>query len=211
MRGRLISFEGIDGAGKTTQVQLLRDYLQKRGEQVLLTREPGGTYIAEQIRQILLDPQNKGMDELTQVLLFQAARAQIYREVVLPALERGTSVIMDRSRDSSVVYQGIAGGMGREMIERLNDVSTRQTIPDITFLLDVPVKIGKLRREGEEPDLIELQKNSFFQKVRRGYLQLYEEDTTGRIKKIDATKPIAHIAAQIVKLLEEWDSHAAST
>ena len=211
MRGRLISFEGIDGAGKTTQVQLLRDYLQKRGEQVLLTREPGGTYIAEQIRQILLDPQNKGMDELTQVLLFQAARAQIYREVVLPALERGTSVIMDRSRDSSVVYQGIAGGMGREMIERLNDVSTRQTKQDITFLLDVPVKIGKLRREGEEPDLIELQKNSFFQKVRRGYLQLYEEDTTGRIKKIDATKPIAHIAAQIVKLLEEWDSHAAST
>jgi len=205
MQGRLISFEGIDGAGKTTQVQLLRQKLEARGEKVLLTREPGGTYIAEQIRDILLDPQNKDMDDLTELLLFQAARAQIYQEIVLPALRAGTSVIMDRSRDSGVVYQGIARGMGREMIEKLNDISTQSTVPDITFLLDVPVKIGKKRREGETPDLIELEKNSFFQKVRQGYLTLWEEDGGMRIKKIDATKSIEQVAATIEKLLDEWD------
>jgi len=205
MQGRLISFEGIDGAGKTTQVQILRQKLEARGEKVLLTREPGGTYIAEQIRGILLDPQNKGMDDLTELLLFQAARAQIYQEIVLPALRAGTTVIMDRSRDSGVVYQGIARGMGREMIEKLNDISTQSTVPDITFLLDVPVKVGKKRREGEEPDLIELEKNSFFQKVRQGYLTLWEEDGGARIKKIDATKSIAQVAEQIEQLLDEWD------
>ena len=203
MQGKLISFEGVDGAGKTTQVALLQAWLVERGEKVRLTREPGGTYIAEQIRAILLDTKNKGMDDLTEVLLYQAARAQVYDEIVLPALKRGEIVIMDRSRDSSVVYQGIARGMGQELIEGLNEISTRGRRPDITFLLDVPVEVGQERRTGEKADRIELQGESFQEKVRRGYLKLYREDAGERIKKIKASGPVEEVFGHIKDLMED--------
>ncbi|MBQ6154911.1 dTMP kinase [bacterium] len=203
MTGTLISFEGIDGAGKTTQVQLLKKKLEAQGCQVVLTREPGGTYVAEQIRTILLDPQNKGMDDLTEVLLYQAARAQVYEEIVLPALKKGAVVIMDRSLDSSVVYQGIARGMGQTLIEKLNEISTRGVKPDITFLLDIPVKVSKKRREGETPDRLEAEKQAFHEKVRAGYLKLFEQDKGGRIKKIEATKTVEEVEREIADLLDK--------
>ena len=207
MLGKLVSFEGIDGAGKTTQVQLLRSALQKRGEKVVLTREPGGTHVAEQIRAILLDPLNKDLDDLTEVLLYQAARSQVYQEIVLPALARGETVIMDRSLDSSIVYQGIARGVGADLITDLNKISTRDTLPDITFLLDLPVKVSRERQEtsGEAPDRIEQEKRSFHHKVRQGYLMLYEADGGQRIKKIDATQPVEKVFAKIWRLLEELE------
>ncbi|HWS24017.1 MAG TPA: dTMP kinase, partial [Anaerolineales bacterium] len=127
-KGVLISFEGGEGGGKTVQIKRLRDRLYQEYErESVILREPGGTVISEQIRQVLLNPENTGMAYTAEVLLFQAARAQIYREIVLPSLESGKIVLMDRTRDSSVVYQGMVRGFGVELIEQLNDISTKKT------------------------------------------------------------------------------------
>ena len=156
-RGLLITFEGGEGGGKTTQIVRLKDRLVKAGYDVIAVREPGGTAISEQIREVVLSNKNVGMSFTSEVLLFQAARAQIYREIVLPALKLGKVVLMDRSRDSSVVYQGIVRGFGVKLIDQLNDVSTKKTYPDITFLLDVPVEIGlKRRMESEEINRLDM-------------------------------------------------------
>lgn len=206
MHGKLISFEGIDGAGKTTQVARLQDYFQKRGRKVLLTREPGGTYVAEQIRAILLDPKNKSLDDLSELLLYEAARAQVYQEIVVPALKQGTMVIMDRSIDSGVVYQGMARGLGREIVEKLNEIATRGRKPDVTFLLDIPLTVSQKRKEADKLDRLELEAERFHHKVRRGYLELWEQDGGKRIKKINATKSVDEVFAQIVKILEAMES-----
>jgi len=144
--GYLITLEGGEGGGKTTQIVRLRDTLTKAGKDVVVLREPGGTVISEQIREVVLSAKNVGIAFTTEVLLFQAARAQIYREIVLPSMEAGKVVIIDRSRDSSVVYQGMVRGFGKDMIEQLNDVSTKKTYPNITLLLDVDVKTETQRR-----------------------------------------------------------------
>src|SRR3989344_9142007 len=144
--GLLITLEGGEGGGKTTQIVRLRDKLTALGKDVIALREPGGTTVSEQIREVVLSAKNAGMAYTTEVLLFQAARAQIYREIVLPSLAAGKVVLMDRSRDSSVVYQGIVRGFGRQLIDGLNNISTDSTYPDITYLLDVPVEIGLARR-----------------------------------------------------------------
>ena len=125
--GILITFEGGEGGGKTTQIVRLRDRLSKVGKDIVVLREPGGTTISEQIREVVLSAKNVGIAYTTEVLLFQAARAQIYREIVLPSLAAGKVVLMDRSRDSSVVYQGMVRGFGKEMIENLNAISTKET------------------------------------------------------------------------------------
>ena len=204
--GKLISFEGIDGAGKTTQVAMLQAYLEKKGRKVLLTREPGGTYVAEQIRAILLDPKNKALDDLSELLLYEAARAQVYQEVVVPALERGVMVIMDRSIDSGVVYQGMARGLGREIVEKLNEIATRGRKPDVTFLLDIPLTVSQKRKEADELDRLELEAEKFHHQVRRGYLQLWEEDGGARIKKITATRPVTEVFDQVVQILEAMET-----
>lgn len=200
-KGILISFEGGEGGGKTVQIKRLKDRLwkeHKRGSVVL--REPGGTVISEQIREILLNPQNVGMAYTTEVLLFQAARAQIYREIVLPSLEAGKVVLMDRTRDSSVVYQGIVRGFGMDLIEQLNDISTKNTKPDVTFLLDVPVEVGLKRRvDSGKMDRLDMEKVDFHQQVRQAYLKLCHNDTSGRWVCIDATGGIDQVADQIWK------------
>ena len=198
--GKLISFEGIDGAGKTTQVALLREYFEKNKQKVILTREPGGTYVAEQIRAILLDPKNKSLDDLSELLLYEAARAQVYQEIVIPALQKGTMVIMDRSLDSAVVYQGMARGLGRELVEQLNKIATRGRMPDVTFLLDIPLTVSQKRKEAGALDRLEQEAERFHHKVRRGYLQLYEEDGGQRIKKINATKSVDEVFQQILSI-----------
>lgn len=196
--GWLISFEGGEGAGKTVQIKRLRDRLYACGKDVVILREPGGTTISEQIREVVLSAKNIGIAYTTEVLLFQAARAQLYREIVLPSLQVGKVVLMDRTRDSSVVYQGMVRGFGVELIEQLNDISTEQTYPDITFLLDVPPEVGIQRRQGtDKMDRLDMESLDFHQKVREAYQQVAENDTRDRWTVIDASKTIDMIEETI--------------
>jgi dTMP kinase len=139
-----ITFEGVDGSGKSTQIALLKERLCKEGADVLLTREPGGTHVGEKIRVIILDPENAEMDAMTEMLLYAAARAQIAREVIRPALDAGKTVICDRWVDSSIVYQGVARGLGRT-VKEVNFHATAGLVPDRTILLDLDPEVA-LRR-----------------------------------------------------------------
>jgi dTMP kinase len=186
-QGVLISLEGGEGGGKTTQLARLVARLEKAGKEVVAVREPGGTVISEQIREVVLSSKNIGMQDTTEVLLFQAARAQIYGEVVIPALKAGKIVLMDRTRDSSVVYQGMVRGFGRKLIEQLNEISTQNTLPTLTLLLDVPVKTGLARRKDSgKVDRLDMENGGFHQQVRDAYLKLAKENTDGRWLVIDA-------------------------
>lgn len=200
--GKLIVFEGGEGAGKTIQIKRLRDRLVTIDKDVIVLREPGGTVISEQIREVVLNPRNVGMAYTTEVLLFQAARSQIYRELVLPSIRVGKVVLMDRSRDSSVVYQGMVRGFGKEMIEQLNDISTNKTKPDITVLLDVPVEEG-LRRRHQDGGMnrLDMEKIDFHEKVRQSYLELARSDPSGRWIIIDAGNSIDKVEEQVWKLV----------
>lgn len=199
-QGVFISFEGGEGAGKSVQIIRLREQLEKLGKKIVMTREPGGTSISEQIREVVLSQKNMGMAYTTEVLLYQAARAQVYRELILPALEMGKWVLADRTSDSSVVYQGIVRGFGVEIIKKLNDLSTKNTYPDLTILLDVPVEIGLARRNGAgEINRLDMESKDFHEKVRAGYLQLAKEESK-RIVVIDASCSIEEIAEDI------WDT-----
>jgi dTMP kinase len=194
--GFLITLEGGEGGGKTTQVVRLRERLIKAGYDVVVLREPGGTVISEQIREVVLSSKNTGMAFTTEVLLFQAARAQIYREIVLPSLEAGKVVVMDRSRDSSVVYQGMVRGFGTELIDQLNEISTKNTLPDITMLLDVPADTGLQRRAidtGKSMDRLDMESSDFHQQVRDAYLKLAKEDKSGRWVIIDAKESVEEV------------------
>ncbi len=203
-KGMLISFEGGEGSGKTVQIKLLADWLRERGCQVLITREPGGTVIGEQIRAVLLNPKNIGMAFTTEVLLFQAGRAQLYRELILPSLRAGKVVLSDRGRDSSLVYQGMVRGFGEKLIERLNNFATQNTYPELTIYLDVPVEIGLKRRNGTgKMDRLDMEKKDFHQKVREGYLKLVKANDHRRWFKFDATQSIEAIHQAIIKLVEE--------
>lgn len=190
-KGFLITLEGGEGGGKTTQIVRLRDKLTRAGKDVVILREPGGTVISEQIRDVVLSSKNIGIAYTTEVLLFQAARAQIYREIVLPSLEVGKVVVMDRSRDSSVVYQGMVRGFGKDMIEQLNNISTKETYPDITFLLDLSVKTGLHRRaESGKMDRLDMEAGDFHEKVRKAYLELAKDNDHGRWVVVDAEKSV---------------------
>lgn len=202
--GKLITFEGGEGGGKTTQVARLKERLHAAGKDVVVVREPGGTVISEKIREILLDKKNTSMAYTTEVLLFQAGRAQIYREIVLPSIAAGKVVLMDRSRDSSVVYQGMVRGFGRELIDQLNDISTKETLPDITFLLDVAPKVGLDRQAANnEINRFELQGMEFHNSVNAAYQQLAKEDKTGRWVVIDASVPIEAVEEKIWEVVKE--------
>lgn len=202
--GYLITFEGGEGGGKTTQTVRLRDKLTKAGKDVVILREPGGTAISEQIREVVLSPKNTGMAFTTEVLLFQAARAQIYREIVLPSLKAGKIVLMDRSRDSSVVYQGMVRGFGKDLIEELNSLSTKETYPNLTFLLDLSVELGlKRRHDSGKIDRLDMENKKFHKKVRNAYLELAKENKNKRWQIIDATKGIEQVADAIWKEVKQ--------
>ncbi len=197
-KGFLITFEGGEGGGKSTQIVRLREKLVREGKDVIVVREPGGTVISEKIREIVLGKEHMGMANTTEVLLFQAARAQIYREIVLPSLQVGKIVLMDRSRDSSVVYQGIVRGFGKDLIDTLNDISTKKTYPDLTILLDVEPKTGLQRQEkNEQINRIEMQGMDFHKQVNNAYKKLALEDKSGRWVVIDANQNIDEVEAQV--------------
>jgi len=181
----------------------LKNRLQKAGKDVVVLREPGGTVISEQIREVVLSSKNAGISFTTEVLLFQAARAQIYREIVLPSLKAGKVVVMDRSRDSSVVYQGMVRGFGIDLIEQLNNISTKKTYPDITFLLDIPVEIGLKRREASgKMDRLDMEAKEFHESVRQSYLKLAKVDQKkngdqARWQIIDSSPDVAAVEAEL--------------
>ncbi|MBR1736144.1 MAG: dTMP kinase [Firmicutes bacterium] len=203
MSGLLITLEGTDGAGKTTQIKLLEKYLKNKGYEVLCTREPGGTDISEKIRKLIIDPENTEMSPLTEALLYSAARAQLVKQVIIPALKGGSIVICDRFVDSSIVYQGIARGLGAEMIAELNKYATGGLIPDITFFLRLESGVGINRKKKQDKlDRIELEKESFHKRVLAGYIELCKKNPE-RIKTIDASKSIDDIHGIIVSHTEE--------
>ena len=197
MKGLFVTFEGIDGCGKTTQIELLSKDLSEAGIPYVLIREPGGTAIGEKIRTILLDKANTGMDERTELLLYEAARAQIVREKILPELEDGKVVICDRFFDSTVAYQGYARGLKLEDIDFLNSWSAAGIKPDITFLLDLDEKTAYARRHGrsDEEDRLEAEGLSFMKRVRDGYLARSKGEP--RFKVIPATQTPEQIYKQI--------------
>lgn len=196
-KGIFITFEGIDGSGKSTQVTALKDALEEKGMEVLLIREPGGTAIGEKIRDILLDRKHTHMAPTAELLLYEAARAQIVTEVIRPALQTGKTVICDRFYDSSVAYQGYARGLELASVDFLNRLATGGLEPNLTFLLDLPVRAAWERmniREGDQ-DRLEMEGLEFMEKVRSGYLELAGRHP--RMIKLDAMSPATVLAEYI--------------
>ncbi|CTP88519.1 dTMP kinase [Xanthomonas graminis] len=206
---RFVSLEGGEGAGKTTAINAIRDWLQAQGLEVLLTREPGGTPLAERIRELLLNnaPALQPAEPLaaeTELLLVFAARAQHVREVIRPALQRGAYVVSDRFTDSSYAYQGEGRGLDRAWIADLE----RRAVglqPGLTLLLDLDVQIGRARTSGRDlwPDRIESEQDDFFQRVRAGFRQRAAQDPQ-RFRTIDASQPPQAVAQDVAAALAAW-------
>ena len=194
--------EGPDGSGKTTQIDLLKEYLEKEGYDVLITREPGGTVISEAIREIILNKDYTEMSPVTEMLLYASARAQLINEVIGPALDSGKAVISDRFVDSSLVYQGMARGLGVGNVYEVNCQAIGKYMPDVTFLLDLPADVGIARKKDQkELDRMERESMEFHRAVAEGYRSLAERFPE-RIEKIDATLPIEEICGIIKERVE---------
>ena len=188
--GKLISFEGSEGSGKSTQIARLAARLQQAGREVVSTREPGGTEIGEQIRNIIVH--NSKGDEMcaeTELLLFTAARAQVVREVIAPALIRGAVVLSDRFLDSSTVYQGIGRNLAADPVSQINRFAVGNVMPDLTIVVDVPTEVGLARvrqRASDLPDRMERENIDFYRKIREGYLVL-AKGMPDRVVVVDGT------------------------
>lgn len=189
-KGKFITLEGGEGAGKTQASYAIKEYLESVGYRVIITREPGGITISEQIRRVILDVDNTSMDSRTEALLYAAARRQHLVEKVIPALESGMYVLCDRFVDSSIVYQGYARGIGADAISSLNRFATGGIEPDLTFWFNVDPLVGLNRVHanlGREVNRLDLESLDFHQKVRQGYLELYRE-RKDRIFRVDANE-----------------------
>jgi dTMP kinase len=201
-RGIFVSFEGSEGCGKSTQIRLLADRLKSAGHRVLLTREPGGTEIGEQLRHLLqFSKAGHAMAPETELLLFTASRAQLVREVIAPALEAGSMVLADRFLDSTTVYQGVARKLDPAEVAAINRFAVGGTLPDITFVLDLDPAIARERMKHRTaptgaPDRMESQPVAFFDAVRAGYLAL-AENNPDRVRLLDASGTIESLAEQI--------------
>jgi len=204
MNGKFISIEGIEGAGKSTQLTFIENYLKQLGINVVVTREPGGTALGEQIRELLLAPREEGMAVDTELLLMFAARAEHLEQVIKPAILRGDWVLSDRFVDATFAYQGGGRGIAIERIEQISAWTLKEVKTDISFLFDLPVEVGQQRviaRKGMI-DRFEQEKTDFFQKIRDCYLQRSQQEPN-RIKVIDASKSISDIELQLKTLLDE--------
>jgi len=188
-KGIFITFEGNDGSGKTTQITRLKDYLTELGIEVLWLREPGGTPIGEKIRNIVLDKENMGMCDVTEMLLYAASRAQLVATVIKPGLQACKAVICDRFVDSSYAYQGIGRALGLETVIQANQPAVGDCMPDITFFMDIDADSAMARRnsKGEEADRIEIERMDFHRRVYDGYLKL-ADIYSDRIKRIDVMR-----------------------
>ncbi len=201
--GYFITFEGVEGCGKTTQIKLLSDFLSTRGMRTVLTREPGGCPIADKIRTILLDAENRALSPLAELMLYAAARAQHVAEIISPALESGGIVLCDRFCDATVAYQSYGRGIDRTIIDTLNRHACHGVSPDLTVLVDCDPRIGleRARRRieassGPREERFELEELAFHQRVRAGYLQLAADNPT-RFLIISGTDSIEDIFATV--------------
>ena len=202
---RFFSLEGIDGSGKSTQIDMLIEALESEGYSVVKLREPGGAKISERIREILLDPSFKGvMADKTELLLYNAARAQVIAEIIQPALDAGNIVIADRFAWSTYAYQGYARGLGAEQVQRLTELTCDGCFPELTIVLDIDVERGRARtaKRGEAPDRLEQEKADFFERVRKGYLAA-AHDYPECVAAIDADREKEQVFADLYKLVKE--------
>lgn len=202
-RGIFISFEGIEGCGKTTQAKLLKSHLEEKGFSVFLTREPGGSEISEQIRCILSDAKNKTLTSRAELFLFLAARAQHVEEVIKPTLKEGKVVISDRFFDATLAYQGYGRGINLKLINQLNRAATEGLKPEFTILLDLPPEVGLMRAKSRnlDDDRFESEKIEFHRRVREGYLALAEQFPK-RIKVVKANRRIEQVFESVKELVE---------
>ncbi|MDO4902642.1 MAG: dTMP kinase [Limosilactobacillus sp.] len=201
MQGKFISFEGPDGAGKTSVMAAIQSELEQQlgTEQVIYTREPGGNHISEQIRQVLFNSENTDMDGRTEALLFAAARRQHIVSEILPGMEAGKVILCDRYVDSSIAYQGAGRHLGEEAIWQMNQFAIDGLLPDLTIYLDVESEIGLKRiaeHRSDQVNRLDKEKLAFHQTVRQSYLRLYEAHPD-RIKLIDASQPLDQVVADV--------------
>jgi dTMP kinase len=199
-KGLLITFEGIEGSGKTTQAENLYRTLLRKGYPALFTREPGGTEISEKIRAVLLDRAHTEMAPWTELFLYLASRAQLIQEVIMPALEEGKIVLLDRFSDSTLAYQGGGRGIDRKRIQKLNDVILEGREPDLTFLFDLLPREG-LQRGGKK-DRMELEKEAFHKKVRAAYQKIAQENPD-RVLVINGNQKEGVIEESVFKVVED--------
>ena len=199
-RGLFITFEGPDGSGKTTQVNRLADWLRSQGREVLCTREPGGTPLAERIRSLLLECGDEEVAPETELLLFGAARAQHVRRVILPFLERGGVVLCDRFIDSTTAYQGYARKLDLDYVEQTHVFCTGGRMPDLTFLFDISVEDARKRQQARDnhPDRMEAEADRFHHFVREAFLKIAAREPK-RFRVLDARLPIDELAATLQK------------
>lgn len=200
-KGIFISVEGSDGSGKSTQIENIKKFFKDKGIDIVFTREPGGTQIGEILRNLVLDKNLKEMDDMTEALVYAAARAQHVAQVIKPALNEGKIVICDRFVDSSIAYQGYGRGLG-ESVKIINDFAIAGCMPDVTFLMKMDPRIGRRRIRADQQDRIELEKDGFHIKTFEGYLEL-ERQYPDRIVGIDANRTIEEIKIDIYNKLED--------
>ena len=199
-KGYFITFEGVDGCGKTTQMELLSEYLQNNGFEVLLTREPGAKGLGENIREILLYYEGN-VSSRAESFLFLADRAQHIDEIVIPAIEEGKIVLCDRHTDSTIAYQGYGRGVNIEELKMLNNLATGDCKPDLTFVFDIDVETS-MKRVGKDKDRMEASGIEFFSRVRSGYLKIAKTEPQ-RVKVISSVKSIEEIAKEVRTLINE--------
>jgi dTMP kinase len=202
-RGLFLTLEGAEGVGKSTNIEYITQYLERRGIEYVLTREPGGTALAEKIRDLLLAVHEEPMSELTELLLVFAARAQHLDKVIQPALSKGKWVVCDRFTDATFAYQGAGRGLSVETIGQLQLLVQGELRPDLTLILDLDPEIGLARASNRgELDRFELEQQSFFRHVRQGYLNIAQAEPE-RCKVIDASKPLTDVKLDLLAALEQ--------
>lgn len=206
--GLFITFEGIEGCGKSTQMALLKDYIALNGGKVVAVREPGGTRTGEQVRSILLNSGGEGLESRTELFLYEACRAQLVARVIRPALKEGSTVLCDRFTDSTIAYQGYGRGLDIDSIRRMNELATGGLVPDVTILLDCDEAVGVNRALGrieaaggeDREDRFEKEALVFHRRVREGFAELCAAD--GRIRMVDASGEIASIHKKICDIID---------
>lgn len=206
MKGRFITFEGPDGSGKGTIIKYVKKYLEKNNIDYILTREPGGVEISEEIREIILNKKHLSMDERTEALLYAAARRQHLVEIVVPALKDGKIVICDRFVDSSLAYQGHARGIGIDAVLKINQFAIDNLMPDLTIFLDVQPEVGLSRINNSKvrkKDRLDLESIDFHRKVYEGYKKVLER-YPNRIKSIDAEQSIKAVSKQAIEVIQDF-------